>query len=264
MLESLFYCRGNMDSLLYRLDPRVKVVSLVGFVAFTSALGTWPALLSGLVFLLLLAGISRISAFYLVKRLAWILPFGGILVIILPFAVPGEPLFKIFSLNASIEGTGQAVVLTMRLLNAVAALSLLTATTGFKDLMMAFRALRVPQIFVLLIEFTVRYISVLTDEARRMQTARKARGFEKGRSLLHRYTFQVAGKLIGILFIRSFERSERVYNAMLARGYAGGVRVDGGPRLGKEDLCWGAVILVFAAGLWLIEFGGVQWPMLLK
>ncbi|RJQ27013.1 MAG: cobalt ECF transporter T component CbiQ [Peptococcaceae bacterium] len=264
MLESLFYRRGNMNSLLYRLDPRVKVVSLVGFVAFTSSLEAWPALLAGLVFLLLLAGVSRISAFYLMKRLAWILPFGGVLVIILPFAVPGETFFKIFPLAASVEGVRQAIVLIMRLLNAAAALSLLTATTGFKELMTAFRALRAPQIFVLLIEFTVRYISVLTDEARRMQTARKARGFEKGRSLLHRCTFQVTGQLIGILFIRSFERSERVYNAMLARGYAGGIRVNGGPRPGRKDICWGTVILAFAAGLWLIEFGGVQWPILLK
>lgn len=263
-MDYLFYGQGNLNSLFYRLNARVKVVSLIGFVVLSSTLKSWQVLTAGLLFILLLAGLSRISVLYLAKRLAWVIPFGGVLVIIFPLVIPGEPLFKIFSLTGSIEGAKQAVVLLLRLLNAVTALSLLTATTRFKDLMIAFEALRAPQIFVLLIEFTVRYISVLTDEINRMQLARKARGFQEGRSLLHRYTFRVTGQLIGTLFIRSFERSERIYNAMLARGYGRRARVNDNLRLGKEDLCWGAVILVFAISLWLVELGGEQWQILLK
>lgn len=263
-MEYLFCGQGNLNSLFYRLNARVKVVSLISFVVLSSNLKSWQVLMAGLLFMLLLAGLSRIPAFYLVKRLAWVIPFGGVLVIIFPLVIPGEPLFRIFSLAGSVEGARQAVVLLLRLLNAVTALSLLTATTRFKELMIAFKALRVPQIFVMLIEFTVRYISVLADEINRMQLARKARGFQGGRSLLHWYTFKVTGQLIGTLFIRSFERSERVYNAMLARGYGRGVRVNESLQLGKEDLCWGAVILVFAISLWLIELGGEQWQILLK
>lgn len=101
---------------------------------------------------------------------------------------------------------------------------LLTATTRFPDLMHALRHLRAPRLLVAIISFMYRYLFVLVEEAMRLLRAREARsaqtvGNQGGGSVLWRA--KVAGSMVGQLFIRSFERSERVYNAMLARGYRG-------------------------------------------
>ena len=71
------------------------------------------------------------------------------------------------------------------------------------------------------ISFMYRYLFVLVDEAMRLQTARDARSVGAGRTLFWRA--KVLGGMIGCLFIRSYERSERIYAAMLSRGYAGEV-----------------------------------------
>jgi cobalt/nickel transport system permease protein len=101
---------------------------------------------------------------------------------------------------------------------------LLTATTRFPDLIHALRHLRLPQPLVSTISFLYRYLFVLTDETVRLLRAREARsarpaGGGGGGSVAWRA--RVAGNMAGQLFLRSYERSDRVYNAMLARGYAG-------------------------------------------
>ena len=101
---------------------------------------------------------------------------------------------------------------------------LLTATTQFPDLMHALRHLRVPHVLVAVISFTYRYLFVLTDEAVRLMRARQARSAKPikgkgGGSIVWRA--RVTGYMVGQLFLRSYERSERIYNAMVARGYQG-------------------------------------------
>ena len=99
---------------------------------------------------------------------------------------------------------------------------LLVATTSFPDLLKAMRTLHVPAILTAVIAFMYRYLFVLVDEAMRLQTAREARSAGPGGSLLWRA--RVLGGMIGSLFIRSYERSERIYAAMLSRGFVGEIR----------------------------------------
>lgn len=260
-MENIFFapvpCRASM---VHKLDSRVKVVAIFSFVALTSTMNSLPFLAPAALFLLALAGLSRIPASYFLKRLVWIIPFGGILVLIFPFITPGVPLFEFkagfISLAASDEGIKRAAVLFFRVFTAVSAMTILTATTGFRELMNAFKELRVPYILVSLIEFTVRYIFVLVDEVQRMRTARRARGFEGGGSLLNRHALKTIGQLIGVLFIRSWERGERVYNAMLARGFSGQIGAVSAKNPCVKDICVGAGIMLFALSLRLIEFGG--------
>lgn len=256
------------SSIIHTLDVRVKVVAICSFVALTSTIKSIPLLGAAVLFLLFLAGIARIPIMDFFKRLIWIIPFGGILVVLFPFITPGSPVFEIktglFTLTASGEGINCAVVLFFRVLTAVSALSLLTVTTGFSGLLAAFKQLRVPSLLVSLIEFTFRYMFVLTDELQRMRNARRARCFEGGGSLLNRHVFKTTGQMVGVLFVRSWERGERVYNAMLARGYAGQYRPVTGRSLHIVDLCLGAGILVFALCLRLIEIGGYVWQISLK
>lgn len=262
-MEYLFGCTTKIDSPLHKLDARVKLLAILGYIIVITTLSSFFALGAGIIFLLALALLSRVELMMVIKRLFWVFPFAGALVVIFPFITPGDPVWQAqaggFTLTATAQGLAWALVLALRVLNAVLALTLLTATTSFRELMQTFRDLRVPAVFVQTIEFMIRYILVLVDEAGRMRIARQARCFKKGRSLLDYHTVKTLGQMIGVLFLRSCGRGERVYLAMLARGLSAN-RVDRpGRNLGVRDVGWGALITVFAVSLWLAEAGVYKW-----
>ena len=256
------------DSPLYKVDARVKLLAILVFVAFTSTLKALPVLGFATFFMLGLAAAARITPGIIIKRLAWVIPFAGGMIVFFPFIIPGEAVlhmnFGLFTLTATDKGVAHAVMLSLRVFVAVMAVTLLVSTTKFNDLTCALRNLKVPVIFVELIEFTIRYIFVLTDEVARMKTARRARNFQNGGSLLSRHTFKTLGQTVAVLFIRSYERGDRIYNAMLARCYSGQVRTNEQFSLRTADWCWGLSIAVAGVCLRLAEFGGVVWPTLLK
>jgi cobalt/nickel transport system permease protein len=109
----------------------------------------------------------------------------------------------------------------------VQAAILLVRLTTLPELLWGLQALRTPTILVTIAGFTYRYLDVLRNEASRLRTARKARsgtiaGLPGGGSL--QWRARVTGWMVGSLMTRSIERSERIYNAMLARGYRGEIR----------------------------------------
>jgi cobalt/nickel transport system permease protein len=109
----------------------------------------------------------------------------------------------------------------------------------------------VPATLVAIVGFAYRYLFVLSDEALRLTQARTARsavidGQRSGGSLLWRG--KVTGRMVGGLMLRSMERSERIYNAMLARGYQGQMRVLSRPHMGRQDY----LILVLSIVLFVI------------
>ncbi|MFZ5646801.1 MAG: cobalt ECF transporter T component CbiQ [Bacillota bacterium] len=245
---------------LYRIEPRVKVVAIFGFVAVVSSLTSKPLLAVAVGLITGLALLSGMTPGMLLRRIAMVLPFTGFMLVFLPFMVPGEALISMhlgsFTLDASVQGVSRTAILSLRVLSAVMAVSVLTATTPFPDLMQALRGLKVPDVFVQLLEFTIRYFYVLSDEVQRMKTARKARCFEAGRSMFSISTFTALGQLVGVLFARSWDRGERIYKAMLSRGYPGGNDAkDNWERPKWRDLCWGAGILAMAISLRLFESG---------
>ncbi|WP_066635044.1 cobalt ECF transporter T component CbiQ [Desulfolucanica intricata] len=256
------------NSPLYRIDPRVKMLAIFVFIAFTSSLRSMFALAAAALFMISLAAVARVTPGIILKRLAWVVPFAGVMVLFFPFILPGEPVFNlnlgIFNLTATDKGLEQAAVLSFRVFVAVMAVTVLTATTKFKELLNALRDLKVPSIFVDLVEFNVRYIFVLVDEVSRMRIARRARNFQNGKTLFNRHTFKTLGASVAVLFIRSYERGDRIYNAMLSRGYSGQVKAKESASLKVVDLCWGLIICVVGMGLRLAEFGGNSWPILLK
>lgn len=256
------------ETSLSRMDPRVKVVAIFGFVAVVSSLTSRPMLM---VAAALVAGLSLFSGMgpgYLLRRLLLVLPFTGAVLLILPFAVPGQAVMTLnlgpLTLAATDQGVSRAAILSLRVLTAVLAVNLLTATTPFPELMRALRGLKIPDVLVQVLEFAVRYIFVLTEEVGRMRLARKSRCFKSGGTLFNRAAFSTLGQLVGVLFVRSWDRGERIYCAMLSRGYSSsGAKVQT-VGLKLADLCWGAGILAAAAGLRIFESGAVQVAMLIR
>lgn len=258
----------NNNTWMGRLDARVKIVSLAGFIFIMTSSDSIAALLCGMVFLVLLGALAGVSFTIFAKKLLWILPFGGTMAVILPFVVAGAAIARVhlgaLELTMSDEGLIRAVLLTLRMGLGIFAVTLLVATTGLGRLMLGLRQMRVPYVFVALVEFTVRYINVLLDELKTMSLARKARGFESGRSFLHRRTFTTLGSQVGVLFMRAGSRGERVYQAMLSRGYCGetGAVLSSGIR--PLDIGLGFVILAMAMFLQVYDAGGWQWLISLK
>ena len=216
-------------SFLHRLDPRVKVAGTVLLILATVLLpdGAWLAfLLTGLL-LLAMSSAAGLGWLYAAKRSFVVLPFLLAAVTVM-FSLPGRPLLGLqlgpWQLILTDAGVVRFASILLRSLLAVQAAILLVATTRFPDLMHALRHLRLPAVLVAIISFMVRYLTVLGDEVKRLLRAREARsaviaGQRAGGSLLWRA--RVAGNMVGQLFLRSYERSDRIYQAMLARGYQG-------------------------------------------
>jgi cobalt/nickel transport system permease protein len=216
--------------LIYRLDPRVKVILTILFIVSNVLLpdGAWLAFLLAWGWVWLISMCAGLGVGYVVGRSFVALPF-ALAAVTAIFAIPGRPLLALtigpWNLVATDVGLIRFASIVIRSWLSVQMAILLTATTQFPDMMHALRHLRVPGLLVAVILFMYRYLFVLTDETMRLLRAREARsarlaaGRGRGRSVAWRA--RVAGNMAGQLFLRSYERSDRVYNAMLARGYRG-------------------------------------------
>ncbi|RJP55660.1 MAG: cobalt ECF transporter T component CbiQ [Anaerolineaceae bacterium] len=217
------------ESFLHRLDPRVKVLVTVIFIVSNALLpdGAWIAFLFAWLFVLAANLFSQLGIGYSLKRSIIALPFALIAITVL-FSMPGKPLstfhFLMWNLTITDAGLLRFVSILIRAWLSVQMAILLVAVTRFPDLIHALEHLRVPAILTTIIAFLYRYLFVLTDEVFRLLRARESRsaavpGSRSGGGVLWRA--KVAGNMAGQLFLRSYERSDRIYNAMIARGYAG-------------------------------------------
>ncbi|MFG1813926.1 cobalt ECF transporter T component CbiQ [Kribbella sp. NPDC049174] len=206
-----------MDSRVHRIPAQVKIVALFVFVlavVSTPASAFWAF---GLYAVMLGAAVvvAKLPALVVSRRLAVETPF-LVFALLLPFVATG-PRVDVLGLELSQSGVlGAWNVLAKGTLGVVAAI-LLSATTGPRDLLAGLERLRLPSTLVAILSFMVRYLSVVSDDLHRMRIARESRGYTGGRA---GHLKAVAGG-VGALFVRSFERGERVHLAMRSRGYTG-------------------------------------------
>jgi cobalt/nickel transport system permease protein len=217
------------ESFLHRLDPRVKALVTIIFIVSNALLpdGAWTAFAFAWMFLLALNVLSKLGVGFTLKRSIIALPFALIAITVL-FSIPGKPLstfdFLFWQLAITDAGLLRFVSILVRSWLSVQMAILLVAVTRFPDLVHALEHLRVPAVLTTIIAFLYRYLFVLTDEVLRLLRARESRsgaaaGSRSGGGVIWRA--KVAGGMAGQLFLRSYERSDRIYNAMIARGYAG-------------------------------------------
>jgi len=159
--------------------------------------------------------VAKLPAPVVSRRLAVETPF-IVFALLLPFVATG-PRIDVLGLHLSQSGVlGAWNVLAKGTLGVIAAI-LLSATTAPRDLLAGLERLRLPATLVAILSFMVRYLSVVSDDLHRMRVARESRGYTGGRA---GHLKAVAGG-VGALFVRSFERGERVHLAMRSRGYTG-------------------------------------------
>ncbi|GIE96611.1 cobalt ECF transporter T component CbiQ [Paractinoplanes rishiriensis] len=207
----------DRDSVVHRLAPEVKIVATVLFtIVVVLTPRTEFAAFAGYAGLLaVVAVLARVPAWWLLKRATIELPF-VLLAVVLPFAGPGERVDWL-GMSLSIDGLyGGWNIVAKGTLGVLASL-LLAATTTMRDLILGLDRLRCPAVFTQIATFMLRYLDVLADDARRMRIARLSRGYDP------RFLWQVRAFAVGVgaLFLRTYERGERVYLAMVSRGYSG-------------------------------------------
>lgn len=237
------------SSVIHRLDPRIKVLCTLAFILTASLLppGAWLHYLLLLGMVLIATTQAQLGIGYILKRSFIALPF-ALAAITLPFTVPGQPLTTIGGLTISLEGTIRFVSIVLKSWISVQMAILLVSTTSFPDLAWGLRSLGVPRALVSIISVMYRYLFVLADEASRLMRARAARSGVSDESKSGgriAWRARVTGGMIGNLGLRAFERSERIYDAMVARGYAGEVKHFAPPKLVYNDYATVAVMLTF-------------------
>jgi cobalt/nickel transport system permease protein len=259
MHVDLFDRYESGKSFIHRLDPRVKVVITLVFILSNVLLpdGAWVALLLSWIFVLVASTSAGLGPVYAVKRSFVALPF-FLAAVSAIFAVPGRPIGSLevgpWQLVATQAGLIRFGSIVARSWISVQMAILLTATTQFPDLVHALRHLHVPQVLVSIIAFMYRYLFVLSDEAMRLLRAREARSAQpiKGNSRSLGWRARVAGNMAGQLFLRSYERSDRVYAAMQARGYSGQLLTINPHEMHARDWILGTLAVILLLLLQLI------------
>jgi cobalt/nickel transport system permease protein len=202
---------------IHRLQPHVKLLALVGLMLTVVATPReWYPLFAGyLALLLVVIAISQVPPTYIAKRMVIEVPF-AVFAVLMPFIATG-PRTDLLGLTVSEPGLLAAWgLLAKGTLGVIASLTL-AATTEPRDLLAGLEKLRFPNQLVQIMGFMMRYLDVVSEEMRRMRIARESRGFQ-ARNVRH---WPVIARSAGALFIRSYERGERVHLAMLSRGYTG-------------------------------------------
>lgn len=220
------------ESRVHSLDPRVKVVITVGFILSNAILpdGSWLAFALAWLFILLVNDLANLGLDFSLKRSVIILPFVLVAVSAI-FSPQGKPL-AVWDLGFIIliptdVGLIRFASILVRSWLSVQMAILLVGTTQFPDLIHALEHLKLPRTLTTIIAFLFRYLFILTNEVYRILRAREARSarlpsIRGGGSLGWR--IKMTGSMAGQLFTRSYERSDRIYQAMISRGYAGHIR----------------------------------------
>jgi cobalt/nickel transport system permease protein len=211
-------CQGGEGGLFRGRDPRALLVAAVGAAFCFSFIRDLAVSGLCLAFALVLAAMGGIPALSLLKRLAAANVFVLFIWLTVPPAVPGESVAALGPLAWSADGVRLAMLITIKC-NAIL-LSFLALASGISLPLVgcALDRLRAPPKLVFLFLFTFRYIHVVGKEWQRLQMAAKLRGFVPRTSL---HTYRTVGNMFGLTLVNAIDRSRRIYEAMLLRGFDG-------------------------------------------
>jgi cobalt/nickel transport system permease protein len=241
------------SSVLHRLRPQTKLIAAVAFVLAVVATPREQLWAFGghALLLVAVAATAGVPATLIGRRMLIETPF-VVFAVLMPFLVPGDPV-HVVGLTVSDEGLWSAWNVLAKATLGVVCSILLAATTPLRELLLGLERLHMPALIVQIMSFMIRYGDVIADEMRRMRIARESRGFV-ARDLRQ---LPAVARSAGALFIRTYERGERVHLAMLSRGYTGQMpRTDAG---GAPAADWATALTLpaaaigIAASAWILQ-----------
>jgi cobalt/nickel transport system permease protein len=212
---------AHLESPIQRWDARFKIAALLTLILALSVLSTIPGALAGLCVACGLLYLTNLPGDFVKGGLRWVLIFLVPFLIIMPASYPGEASFHLLGLPFAVPGFRLAVLIVIKAVAIVLTAYAIFGTSRFDIAMVALQHLRCPTVFVQMLLFTYRYIFVFLGELQRRDIAMKARGFV---ARPNAETLKVLGNFVGTLLVRSFERTDRIYKAMLSKGYDGEFR----------------------------------------
>jgi cobalt/nickel transport system permease protein len=231
---------GDCDSLPHRLDPRAKLVGLflITIVAVSAPPQRWPVYAACVAVLAAFAAAARVAPVEVWRRARVVLPLVLLAAVFVPFLRTGGESYELGPLTVH-----EAGLLTFAAVGAKASIGTVSAvllgiTTSFPAVLRGLEALRVPRLFVLVAAFMYRYLFVIVEEVTRMRSALAARGYRPR----HMLQAKALGRVASALFLRTYARGERVYLAMLARGYRGCMPELAPLAFGRVDAAFVAVV----------------------
>lgn len=222
MLDNAYFNLGYLDAqsyrdtVIHRLDPRAKLLATLSFIVTVVSFPKYEvaALLPFLLFPILLLSLSDIPVMFILKKVIFVSSFAVFIGIFNPL-IDRQTAYSVFGFSVS-GGWLSFFSIMLKFFLTVTSALLLIATTSFSGVCHALQKMGMPEIFISQLLFLYRYIFVLLEEAMKIVRARDMRSFG-GKGL----GIKPAINLFGTLFLRTIERAERVYQAMLSRGYAG-------------------------------------------
>lgn len=235
---------SKQTTLWHSLAPRTRLLCTL-LIVFAIALTpngrwwTWAIYGLGVLSIVLL---SRVTLSVLLKRLIVEFAFVGVVLLGTLFRGGGEVLWSWGWLRITTVGLTVLGSVTLKALLSLLMLNVLTLTTAIPALLNALVALRVPPLLVAILASMYRYISVLIKEFNAMRRAAASRNLSGS----NRWQRRVIGNMMGSLFIRTYERGERVHQAMLARGYQGVPVVQNVPSGGRRDIVALTITIIWA------------------
>lgn len=211
---------GRMDTPVHRIDARAKAVVTFAFIAIVMSFPVYEisALTPFLLFPVVLITLGRIPIRHIVSKILIAAPFALVVGMFNPF-MDRQP-FAVIGPFTVTGGWMSFVSIMLRFVLTVGAALALVACTGMNRLGEGLERLGVPRVFVVQLLFLYRYLFVVADEGNKM-----FRSVELRSERAHPLRLRTYGSLIGTLLLRSMDRAERVYRAMVARGFDGEIRV---------------------------------------
>jgi len=202
---------------VHHLPAEVKLLAMLLFVLLVvlTPLGNWWLFITYLLIIFTVILIAKLPPLTVIRRMVIEVPF-VIFAVLMPFFSAG-PYVSVLGMQLSEAGLTAGIGLLFKGTIGVLSSITLASTTPMREVLSGLSRLKVPNMLVEIAAFMVRYVDVVVDEMRRMRIARQSRGyFETGIR-----SWPVIAKAAGALFIRAYERGERVHLAMLSRGYQG-------------------------------------------
>jgi cobalt/nickel transport system permease protein len=211
-LDTLSY----RDTVIHRLDPRAKLLSTLGFIFTVVSFPKYEVagLLPFFVFPVLLFTLGDIPVKFILKKVLLVSAFAFFIGIFNPL-FDRQPMYIFFGIPVS-GGWVSFLSIMLKFFLTVTTALLLIATTSFPGICLALQRFGIPDIFISQLLFLYRYIFVMAEEVMKVVRARDMRSFGKSGKGLAVFT-----AIVGTLFLRTVERAERIYQAMLSRGFSG-------------------------------------------
>ena len=238
------------NSILHRADTRVKIVSSSSLIIVLAIASSFITAMAGLILgfvLVIIAGLKLRQVFW---RLLIVNSFIGLLWLTLPLTYPGDPLF-VGPVRLSHQGLELASLITIKSNAIILIFISLLGSSTVSALGHSMKQLHLPDKLCLLLLFSYRYIFVIYQEYHRLVRAAKLRNFKPGTNL---HTYRTYSYLFTMTLVKSWNRAERVQQAMLLRGFQGTFYSLAGQKIaGTKDIILLVVLLIITVSLVVLE-----------